>query len=300
MTLRELKEKPFIKTRQVEKGLQLLEDCIQSPLYFEEPLGLAITGITGAGKSTLMKHFKKDYPENENNEGRTVPILYTQVPAKATIVGVQTAMLKALGDPHPEVGTQNKQGIRLIHLIKECNVRQVALDEFQHLIEKRTTDVIGDVADWLKVLMISTNLPIVLIGQPSGLILFEEEPQIGDRITLHHEMSYASIQGKENIKEYRKILKSFEFRLELPVGSLQEPEVRTKIFVATQGSMRRLNKLISYVNMKREQSTELTMDEQLAQAFDTVLKITEEVPENPFRITIARIKQWPMLGWMKS
>jgi hypothetical protein len=44
----------------------------------------------------------------------------------------------------------------------------------------------------------------------------------------------------------------------------------------------------------------LTVEQQLAHAFDTVLKITEEVPENPFRITIARIKQWPMLGWMKS
>ncbi len=42
------------------------------------------------------------------------------------------------------------------------------LDEFQHFIDRDSAKVLKTVSDWLKTLILDTNLPIILIGLPEA------------------------------------------------------------------------------------------------------------------------------------
>jgi len=74
------------------------------PLAAEPPC-LLLVGPTGAGKSTLVGAYTRDYPAVLTEAGTTYPVVRATIPSPATIKALAIALLAALGDPRAASGT---------------------------------------------------------------------------------------------------------------------------------------------------------------------------------------------------
>ncbi|HSH79635.1 MAG TPA: TniB family NTP-binding protein [Herpetosiphonaceae bacterium] len=125
---------------------------------------IALDGVTGAGKSTLVQTYAARFPRRETSNGSEIPIFYMEMPAPATVKGVAAVMLERLGDPLAHHGTLWAMNARLIKLLIACQVTLVILDDFHHLIDTDTNRVLVTVSEWLKVLIKETGIPFLVVG----------------------------------------------------------------------------------------------------------------------------------------
>ncbi len=129
-----------------------------------EPQCMALEGLAGAGKSTLVKSYAEAFTRYETVSGTKIPIFYIETPAPVTVKGMAARMLEELGDPAAHKGPLWSMNSRLIQYIRLCKVQLVILDDFHHLIDKETNRVLETVSDWLKVLIKETNVPFLVVG----------------------------------------------------------------------------------------------------------------------------------------
>jgi ABC-type molybdenum transport system ATPase subunit/photorepair protein PhrA len=67
-----------------EVALKSIHSCHTHAKRSKESEGILIQGNTGAGKTTLVKLYMKDYPRKHTAEKTMVPVLYASVPVPAT------------------------------------------------------------------------------------------------------------------------------------------------------------------------------------------------------------------------
>lgn len=153
-----------IRYKQFEDIEKDITECKETSRDTGEPQCMALEGQTGVGKTTIVKEFSRRYPAYDVEDRTIVPVLYVETPSPATVKDMAITMLTALGDPLPGHGTTATLNYRLSHLIRECQVELVILDEFQHLIDSETNRVLNKVSDWLKSLIKTTNVPYLVVG----------------------------------------------------------------------------------------------------------------------------------------
>ncbi|MCI0397588.1 MAG: TniB family NTP-binding protein [Chloroflexi bacterium] len=129
-----------------------------------EALCMVLKGMTGAGKSTVVKAYAGQAARYETAGGTKIPIFYVGVPSPVTVKGLASAMLEKLGDPLAEKGTLWAMNARLIRYLRACEVKLVIVDDVHHLIDKETNRVIEQVSDWLKVLIKEGGIPFLIVG----------------------------------------------------------------------------------------------------------------------------------------
>jgi Cdc6-like AAA superfamily ATPase len=280
----------FARTEQVKDGLELLQDAYDSQFHFREPKGLAITGRTGAGKSTLAEFFIKDYPQVRDKYGLTVPILRTVVPSEATVQKTILNLLIALGETDITNLREEILMARLFKLIKECSVRMIILDEFQHLVYLKDFSIISGVTDWLKNLIVDLKIPLVIMGMPSCLRVLEVDKQLGERISMRLELFYISHTTPEARREYKKIMQTFEARYDHKKATLTDSEMLLRFLCASQGSLRKITDILNYDRMKRWSETDVSLEERLSKSFLRMIGLSEAVPVDPFKCAMSELR----------
>jgi hypothetical protein len=96
-------------------------------------------------------------------------------------------LLLALGDPAWCSGTVQTLTSRAVYLLRRCGVELIVLDEFHHLFDLERARVMTKTAQWLKVLIVNTGIPIVVCGMPEAehvLRAEHTERRFKERITL--------------------------------------------------------------------------------------------------------------------
>ncbi len=129
-----------------------------------EPRCMSLGGYPGTGKTTLVRVYTSRFPWEEGVNGRRIPVFYMEMPSPVTVKDAASQGLHSLGDPAYEEGTAGPMSVRLIELIKGCNVELVILDDIHNLIDSQTDRVIAKVADWLKSLIKKTGKPFLIVG----------------------------------------------------------------------------------------------------------------------------------------
>ena len=70
-----------------------------------EPQCMSLEGVTGAGKSTLVRNYAEQFPRCETEEGTVIPVFYLETPSPVTVKGMASVLLEKLGDPAAHKGT---------------------------------------------------------------------------------------------------------------------------------------------------------------------------------------------------
>ncbi len=265
--------------------LSAIEYCHHFSYCKDEPECMFLGGQSGVGKTTIYKTYASKYPRQINSEGTTVPILAVTIPAPATVKTVVTKMLWELGDPAYDKGSIGNQTIRLIGLLDDCGVELIILDEFQHFIDRESDKVLRTVSDWLKTLIIETNLPIILIGLPESeqVLKLESQSQLSRRFANRcylHPFSWQEDGGKE----FRTFLNLLSSKIPLAeTFNLSDEYTARRIYYASDGIVAYVMKLIRYGTYLALQQNQEKLDLSLmAAAFEKYVQADKAGKVNPF------------------
>lgn len=251
-----------------------------------DPECLALFGQFRTGKTTIIESFYSQHPRQILPETTQVPVLKAVIPAKATIGNFLVTLLSALGDPLAHRGTIGVKLHRLHHLVQDCGVKMIILDEASHFVDRDSQRVLHDVSNTMKNLIKEQNIACVLVG----LLYTEEVLRVNEQLgslfgdpRILEAFRWDPAQP-ESIQEFRQFLRQFEQQLPLPSRTfLASQEIAWRCFVATQGKVGYLMRLLrrSAENAILQESPSLTLTH-LGMAFDQTLAGKRRGLSNPF------------------
>lgn len=193
-------------------------------------------GHSGCGKSTLCHLLLSEHPRFVVPERDVVPLLYTAVPALATISSVNEALLAELGDPFPTKGTNSAKTNRLITLIEGCRVCMVILDEVQHVHDRGQSPTIYKVADWIKNLLDLSGRPFLLTGLPRVVGLLRTNEQLRRRFGSELILDRMILNNDEAATEFASLVASLLEVLPVPSAlDLKDEETVERLYYASDG-----------------------------------------------------------------
>jgi len=279
-------ENLYIHFPRNEKAFKAIRDHHAHAKFTNEPEGLLIQGGCGAGKTTILKLYMKDYPRIHTQETTHVPVLYAKVPVPATCKNLATKILIAIGDPAADKGTQVSQTLRLKRYMEACKVELLILDEFQHFQDRDSLKVLRTVSDWLKLLMDENGVPIVLAGLPYSHTILDAHgnEQLQRRFATRIELAPFGYKTSQERQDFRRFLNVIDDKLPLVEKSnLADPNTALCIYEATQGVVAYVMKLIRRaaaiaLNSNREKIT----SEMLSLAYEERLAANDPSKPNPF------------------
>lgn len=232
----------LLKHERFNTLLERIDYCARfgTEIETKNPPCLAILGNTGAGKTTLIDTWLANAPLHamETPEGSIIPYLYVLVPSSPKKKGAAAAFLGALHDPNPSRGTEWDMIRRVHNLIKRCKVKMIFVDEFQHLVDKDTQQVVHAIADFLKDIINQAHVPMVLTGK-----LGEAEPILQANSQLDRRVGTPFVllpfewdrNRPETVKEFRTLMRDIDRALPLDLSDLQNEEMAFRFYYASDG-----------------------------------------------------------------
>ena len=282
----QLIESVFIRYPRLKALRSKIDFCREFSKVAAEPDCMLITGTKGAGKTKLIEWYAGDFPIDDSPDTRIISVLVTIVPSPATVKGLGSAMLSAIGDPAADRGTVGSITLRLQKYIADCKVELIILDEFQHFDDRQSKNVLRTISDWLKNLINETQRPIVLVGMPGCENVLENKgnEQLKRRFSSREEIAPFAWDTGEAIVEFRRLLKAIDDALPLLKDShLADVETAFLIHSATDGVINYVMKLLRWAaRLAIENGAEQIDHAILAQAYEERLAQDFAKRPNPF------------------
>lgn len=201
-----------------------------------QPDGVFLSGLTGVGKTTLLKDYRDKYPRYIEDGITKIPIVYCKVPVGATPKSVASQLLYSLGDPNYERGTETVQTARILKFVEKCEVQMIIIDEFQHLIDRDTQHVLHKASHWVKTFMEDVKVPILLCGMPESDKVFKYTDQLDRRFCIRVQLTAFKYGTKDEQFEFRAFLNNVDKQLPFPEQSyIADRPLAEKLFYASKG-----------------------------------------------------------------
>jgi Cdc6-like AAA superfamily ATPase len=281
----------FIRHTQVARILNRIERC-HKITESTEPRCFFFTGDTGCGKTSAIERYMRDYPRQAEADGIRVPVLKSTISAIPTVKSVAMRLLEDLGDPLYHKGTTPAMSSRLYRLIKECGVELIIIDEFQHLIDTDSEKIIRGTANWLKELVYTTRIPVVLVGMPESKRILEENDQLKRRFSAQMELKPFEWDINEN-GEFRTFLRQVAEGLPFDKKTdLADQDMAFRMHIASGG---KVSKVMLFVLTAVEIALKKGKEEITMKMLEKAYELEEGADLNPFDIkrTEAELKTAP-------
>lgn len=293
---KELIERVHITFPRFSRVLEKISYCHEHSKIAAEPECLLITGVQGAGKTTLCKVYARRHPRMQTREGRIIPVLSTFVPSITTKKSLPTRLLQALGDGAAERGTSVTQTLRIIKLVRDCGVEIIILDEFQHFIDSDSNAVLVNISDWLKDLINETGKPVALVGMPHSQVVLAANPQLERRFSMRESLEPFGWGAPAKEREFKLLLQHLDRSLPLVKRSnFADHEVAFRIYCATDGLIGYVMKLVRRAAILAvERREERVSVELLAESYEERLASRKPRRVNPFRTALEELSAEPL------
>ena len=245
-SIRRVIESTLIPHTAFNRASQRLKQGLDYSLNSPEPICLAIVGESRTGKSRVLEEVALDMPSSRTHDGVVVPILHIRVPSSPTVKGLAELMLRALGDPKWESGTQNNKTARLQTQMKKAKTLMLMLDEFQHFFDKGKRKIFHDAADWLKILVDETRVTLVVAGLESCLPVLLRNEQLSGRFLAPIFMRRFNWLDDDDRGEFMGILGAFNDSMaeHFDLADLRDEGMGYRCWCATGGLMGYLSKFL--------------------------------------------------------
>jgi Cdc6-like AAA superfamily ATPase len=274
----------FIRLPQVKRVTDRAEQLYLHRCNSEEPEHLMVLGESGVGKSRLLVKFAESKPPVQHQHFREIPVLYVEVPVACTIKKLATEMLKALGSPFWNRGTEQDRTHQVLTLLPECRVRLVILDEVNHLLDRGQYTTHYAVGDWIKQLSDKARVSFILAGTPVVEELRRTNEQLRGRFGEVMELPPLSLTTADDQTTFKGALNVFQQLLaEVDSVSLTSPAMVKSFAYATGGRLRALRAvLVGALEIAAKQPSQALTIETLQQAFRDKIYRNAQASRNPF------------------
>lgn len=270
---------------------QVIRECQSLSKVSREPRCVALEGVTGAGKSTLVEDYTASFVRSDSQDASglihaIIPVLYVETPAPVTVKGMAAAMLEALGDPAAHRGTVWAMNARLVHFIRLCQIELIILDDFQHLIDGDTARVLHTVSDWLKVLIKKTRIPFLVVGLEGQVCkVLNTNPQLS-RLFRRETLTPFNWDARDaaSVREFDRLIASVEHIVGLPLAtSVERLHLLHRLHYATDGVMGHVINLLGQAALHASERRAKAVDlPALALAYTELLAQHFPRKANPF------------------
>jgi len=277
-------ERVLVKYPLFKSAVARIQACFDSYGTTAEPDCCPIVGESGSGKTTIISYFASLHPRVDHKWGMEVPVLLAKVPARPTVKSFAETLLYQLGDPFWARSNTVGKSIRLRELLKQCGVRLLALDEFQHFVDVRQANIPNDVADWLKEQVEETKLAIVVLGLQRCLEVLKQNEQLRRRFGATLRVGAFRWEDREGRTTYRAFLRAVEEQLpEYVMPPLSDPEMAFRMHYGSYGLIGYTMKIIRGAARiaRSHPRREITLGT-LAQSFREHVWIERLSDPNPF------------------
>lgn len=235
----------YPRWNELHEDIQL---CQEATAQAGEPACMALEGLTGAGKSTLVRAYAENFPHHQAEDGTRIPVLYLGTPSPVTVKGMAVHMLTCLGDPGAHRGTLQTMNARLIHYLKKCEVQLVILDDFHHLIDSETNKVLAKVSDWLKVLIKETGIPFLVVGIENTIDkILKANQQLSRLFAVRESLQPLSLDDEEEARKFAHFLTYAQEVVGMNlVYEIPRPEMLARMHYATNGVVGNIMNLLRF------------------------------------------------------
>lgn len=222
--------------------IQLLNQLLRSPKK-SRMRNLLMIGEPNIGKTSLIKYYSSLNPSytDEDDQGISraiIPVITIDAPVldseKALYVSILEQFWTEFNPDHTPLRLRNQ----VIHLMRECNVKMLVIDEFHNLLTFTATKRLKTLG-MLKTLGNELMIPIVAVGIHDAMTLINSDPQMASRFDTFTLPKW----GLD--KNFRGLLLAFEKRLPLKKASnLAQPEKTKLLHSISQGNTGDLHRLL--------------------------------------------------------
>lgn len=251
-----------------------------------EAMCLVVIGEKGVGKSAFLKRYAEDNPQERIIEGNVVtitrPVVYVPFPPSPTLKGAAEVFLAALAGPRSLRGNRSALTQRIKEMLIDLKTEIVIADEFQHVRDEGRKGK-SEVADWLKDIIKSTNIPFVLAGMPETIQIIQADEQLHSLTEEPTVISTYDWEDKGSRFAWRALLAKIDVKLPFNERSeLSEQETAHTLFLCTGGNLRRLRAILRIaVNRALSVNGKLVTWDDLAAGYYRLPKL-QGVKGNPF------------------
>lgn len=294
-------DKCFVQHAAFTRALEGIKECIQITQHSRETMNCTLTGGPGFGKTSLCRHLIKAMPPSvrveDDYEFTEKPVIFAECPPNATPIKLAKAILRALGDPNPEKGSEFNLTERIIKLLADCRTGLLLLDEIHNLLnENRTTTSQRATCQWLKGLINRTKTTICLVGVDE----FEDvlDSEISRRFLRRYRLSSLSSSLKNNegeLQTYFKLLTKAAkeiFELSAIPNSTNAHFIK-QLWIATGGVPSYVSALIKTAVHTLQRYNKNILDVQdLSDAWETgICREVSVIKQNPFTLDPVELAQ---------
>lgn len=201
---------------------------------------LLIVGDSNNGKTSLIREYRdRHLPDESDDDGRLVlPVLLTEV-AAADERGLYAGILERLFAPFRITDPVLKLQYQVVHLMRECKVRMLIIDEI-HTLLTGSPKKQRELMNALKYLSNTLYLSIVGVGTRDAVRVLHTDPQHASRFDV------IDLPLWSCDKVFQSLLATIEKRLPLQKPSkIFQPEIARRLHAYTQGNLGNLHSILS-------------------------------------------------------
>jgi hypothetical protein len=207
--------------------------------------GLLIRGVSGVGKSTIIKHYESSFPRYQGSGSTQIPVLYVETPSSPSVKSLAQAILVALGDPMAHRGSTAEKTEKIFSYLSRCEVEVLLLDEFHHFFYVLSVNKFREITDWLKNLMNRLHCALVLCGLPEATNVVRSNSQLWRRFSAQIDLRSFNQNDEADWLEFRGLLQVFESTLPMPAEApLHEANMARRFYVASGGRLDYVRKVL--------------------------------------------------------
>ncbi|MCH8618148.1 TniB family NTP-binding protein [Undibacterium sp. TS12] len=243
-------------------AFDLIKSCHDAFKAGRKPKNLRLVGVSGVGKTTLLKAYRDLYLPHAGEDRTVIPVLYVPLPSRPSESAMYGEFLFALGDPFPYSGTVTERRHRIIEFFKKCHVELLILDEIQHFLDRGKLKTHIAHADSLKSLIDAIDCSVILAGAPRSGELFKINTQLRSRFKSITAFLPFSTFTQESTHSFKKLMKAMlKNSVFENINFFDENESLQRFFYATDGILRNISDLLSIAEdiAKKENSNVLSM-----------------------------------------
>lgn len=225
----------FIKTPQVSKAFDRLGEVHRYVLHSQCSRGLMLLGLSGAGKTTTVREYLGTTFPLVRVPGKSCSAVHVEIPASPTQKSLAAAILEGLGDPLASASRHSAETKmnRIATLLRSLHTEVLVLDEAQHLVDRRSNTY--DAADWLKNLMNSCEISVVLVGLPRARQLLWTNEQLRRRFSATVELERFDWATPEDQRLFASLIGSITKILPVPTIDLTAGDTLHRLYHASFG-----------------------------------------------------------------
>jgi len=276
----------FVETWRAKKAFARIDDLLERGWEDGFCRGLLMLGSSRVGKSHIVRNYIRLRVREQQDPDLRPNVVAVEVPAGCTLKTFVAELLKALGDPDPDLGSQTEKTTRVGEAIEAGQVDLIIVDEMQRLIDADTDKIKAEVANWLTGILNKRLCPMLLVGEKTAERVFRGKRHAKGRTFGGFYIEPYDWADTRDQTEFRGVLHLIDKSLGMPeLAMLASPDTALRIYAYAEGLLGQAATLIDQARTvaRREGRPRITHD-LFAEAVDELRISDDRERQNPFRV----------------